>query len=91
MPGGESGGDLATGAATGSPSRTAVQHALQVEEHHMTTTVAPDTRPDSTSDDTPRTPGLGAELRESLLLLGFAVGVTVGLTTAAQAALALLG
>ena len=39
----------------------------------------------------PRTPGLGAELRESLLLLGFAVGVTVGLTTAAQAALALLG
>ena len=58
-----------------------------------TTTVAPDTRPDSTQDDatTPRTPGLGAELRESLLLLGFAVGVTVGLTTAAQAALALLG
>jgi len=30
-------------------------------------------------------------VRESLLLLGFAVGVTVGLTTAAQAALALLG
>ena len=40
----------------------------------------------------PRTEtGLAAELRESLLLLGFAVGVTVGLTTAAQAALALLG
>jgi hypothetical protein len=54
------------------------------------TTVAPDTRPEPTSD-APRTPGLGAELRESLLLLGFAVGVTVGLTTAAQAALALLG
>ena len=35
--------------------------------------------------------GLGAEVRESLLLLAFAVGVTVGLTTAAQAALALLG
>ena len=35
--------------------------------------------------------GLGAELRESLLLLGFAVGTTVGLTAAAQAALALLG
>jgi hypothetical protein len=35
--------------------------------------------------------GLAAEVRESLLLLGFAVGVTVGLTTAAQAALALLG
>jgi hypothetical protein len=51
---------------------------------------APDTRPDPTPDS-PRTPGLGAELRESLLLLGFAVGVTVGLTTAAQAALALLG
>ena len=35
--------------------------------------------------------GLAAEVRESLLLLGFAVGVTVGLTTAAQAALAVLG
>jgi len=35
--------------------------------------------------------GLGAEVRESLLLLGFAVVTTVGLTTAAQAALALLG
>ena len=64
----------------------------------MTTTVAPDTRPDTPSADAPAsrtptsgTPGLGAELRESLLLLGFAVGVTVGLTTAAQAALALLG
>ena len=55
----------------------------------MTTTVTPDSPP----DDAParRAPGLGAELRESLLLLGFAVGVTVGLTTAAQAALALLG
>ncbi len=62
----------------------------------MTTTVAPDTRPDTPSDDAPASrarsaSGLGAELRESLLLLGFAVGVTVGLTTAAQAALALLG
>jgi hypothetical protein len=55
-----------------------------------TMTTAPDTRPDAVTD-APRTPGLGAELRESLLLLGFAVGVTVGLTTAAQAALALLG
>ena len=36
------------------------------------------------------TPGLGAELRESLVLLGLAVGVTVGLTTAAQAALTAL-
>ena len=34
---------------------------------------------------------LAAEVRESVLLLGFAVGVTLGLTTAAQAALALLG
>lgn len=34
--------------------------------------------------------GLGAEVRESLFLLSFAVGVTVGLTTAAQAALAVL-
>ena len=58
-----------------------------------TSTVAPDTRPDATHDQAPAsgTPGLGAELRESLLLLGFAVGVTVGLTTAAQAALTLLG
>ena len=38
----------------------------------------------------PPTPGLGAELRESLLLLGFALGVTVGLTTVAQAALSAL-
>lgn len=36
------------------------------------------------------TPGLGAELRESLVLLGLAVGVTVGLTTVAQAALTAL-
>ncbi len=63
----------------------------------MTTTVAPDTRPDTPSDDAApasrarQASGLGAELRESLLLLGFAVGVTVGLTTAAQAALAVLG
>ena len=35
-------------------------------------------------------PGLGAELRESLVLLGLAVGVTVGLTTVAQAALTAL-
>jgi hypothetical protein len=57
-----------------------------------TSTVTPDAGPD-TSDDVAAPPatGLGAELRESLLLLGFAVGVTVGLTTAAQAALALLG
>jgi len=66
----------------------------------MTTTVTHDTRPDTSLDTLPdavqdppadRTPGLGAEVRESLLLLGFAVGVTVGLTTAAQAALTLLG
>ena len=36
-------------------------------------------------------PGLGTELRESLLLLVFAVATTVGLTAAAQAALAALG
>jgi uncharacterized protein HemX len=34
--------------------------------------------------------GLGAELRESLLLLGFALGVTVGLTAVVQAALSAL-
>ena len=52
---------------------------------------APDTAPESTPHSAPRVGGLGAELRESLLLLSFAVGATVGLTTAAQAALALLG
>lgn len=36
------------------------------------------------------TPGLGAEVRDSLVLLTFAVAATVGLTTAAQAALAVL-
>ena len=59
------------------------------------------TPPDQTSPHTspPAAPsrsggrrtGLAAEVRESLLLLGFAVVTTVGLTTAAQAALALLG
>lgn len=33
---------------------------------------------------------LGSEVRESLLLLSFAAAVTVGLTTVAQAALAVL-
>lgn len=37
-----------------------------------------------------RPDNLGSEVRESLLLLTFAVAVTVGLTTAAQAALAVL-
>ena len=53
---------------------------------------------DTTTDSPPPAPpvaqgqpqGLGAELRESLLLLGFAVTVTVGLTTVAQAALSAL-
>ena len=53
-----------------------------------------DTSPHSTSPHSAPPPGgtagLGAEVRESLLLLAFAVGVTVGLTTAAQAALAVL-
>ncbi|MEX2291897.1 MAG: hypothetical protein WD794_16420 [Mycobacteriales bacterium] len=38
----------------------------------------------------PPPPGLGAELRESLLLLGCALGLTVGLTVVAQAALSAL-
>ena len=46
--------------------------------------------PHSPPPGSQRDGGLGAEVRESLLLLGFAVAVTVGLTTAAQAALALL-
>jgi hypothetical protein len=48
----------------------------------------------STCADAPPTPppapSLGAEVRESLMLLGFALGVTVGLTTVAQAALSAL-
>ncbi len=55
----------------------------------MTTSTLP--APEQDAPPAPHTSGLGAELRESLLLLTFAVGVTVGLTTAAQAALALLG
>ncbi len=46
---------------------------------------APTTEPPARSAS-----GLGTELRESVLLLSFAVGVTVGLTAAAQAALAVL-
>jgi len=47
--------------------------------------------PSTTGSSVPNpTPALRAEVRESLLLLAFAVGVTVGLTTAAQAALAVL-
>ncbi len=49
-----------------------------------------DTSPHTDTPPPPSAPGLAAELRESLLLLGFAVGVTVGLTTAAQAALSAL-
>lgn len=61
-----------------------------------------DTAPPRTAPPRPATPGLppqpgpapsgslGAELRESLVLLSFAVTVTVGLTAAAQAALVLL-
>jgi hypothetical protein len=58
----------------------------------MTTVTDSDASPETTQDEppAPRSSGLGAEVRESLMLLGFAVGVTVGLTTAAQAALALL-
>lgn len=56
---------------------------------------APHSAPHTTSPGAPHsappTPGLGAELRESLVLLGCAVAVTVGLTTAAQAALTVLG
>ena len=51
---------------------------------------APHSPPPGSRRDGQRDGGLGAEVRESLLLLGFAVAVTVGLTTAAQAALALL-
>ena len=50
--------------------------------------------PSATAPHNPPAPvpsgGLGTELRESLLLLACALGVTVGLTTAAQAALTIL-
>jgi hypothetical protein len=36
-------------------------------------------------------PGLGAELRESLLLLGISVAVTAAVTIGAQVTLSLLG
>ncbi|MDX6199163.1 MAG: hypothetical protein QOJ79_2314 [Actinomycetota bacterium] len=35
--------------------------------------------------------GLGAEVRESFLLLGISIGITAAVTVAAQAALSLLG
>jgi hypothetical protein len=47
-------------------------------------------RPDADASDDRGGSSLAAEVRESLFLLGFAVAVTVGLTAAAQAALALL-
>jgi len=52
-------------------------------------TTRTDAPPAPTSPPAPA-PGLGAEVRESLMLLGFALGVTVGLTTVAQAALSAL-
>ena len=36
-------------------------------------------------------PGLGAEVRQSLLLLGISIGITAFVTVAAQAAISLLG
>jgi hypothetical protein len=44
----------------------------------------------ATPHTAPPAGGLAAELRESLVLLGLAVAVTVGLTTAAQAAVSVL-
>ncbi|MDT7551365.1 MAG: hypothetical protein QOE84_3759 [Actinomycetota bacterium] len=47
---------------------------------------------DATTARTPDDgPSLGAELRESLLLLSISVGVTAAVTLAAQATLSLLG
>jgi hypothetical protein len=47
---------------------------------------------DATTGRTPDdAPGLGAELRESLVLLGISIGVTAAVTLAAQATLSLLG
>ncbi len=61
-----------------------------------TQTPIPDAPPGPSSPDAAPAPsarpapGLGAELRESLVLLGCAVALTVGITTAAQAALTVL-
>jgi hypothetical protein len=45
-----------------------------------------------TQDDAAATdPGLGAEVRESVLLLGLSVAVTAAVTIGAHAALSLLG
>jgi hypothetical protein len=41
--------------------------------------------------DTAADPGLGAELRESLLLLSISIAVTAAVTVTAQAAAAFLG
>ena len=60
------------------------QQDFPAEEVEMDTSPRPDAPP------APPAPGLAAELRESLLLLGCALGVTVGLTTVAQAALSAL-
>ena len=47
---------------------------------------------DSTTTHAPEdSPGIGAEVRESLLLLGLSVAVTAAVTVAAQATLTLLG
>ena len=52
----------------------------------MDSATARNTRPPA-----PPQQGVLAELRDSLLLLGLSLGVTVGVAAAAQAALALLG
>lgn len=56
----------------------------------MDTSTRSDAPPAAPPPTVTPTPGLGAELRESLVLLTFALGVTVGLTTVAQAALSAL-
>ncbi len=59
------------------------------EDLSVGTSSAGTSTPDTSTPDT--SGGLASELRESVLLLGLAVAVTVGLTTAAQAALAAFG
>ena len=46
--------------------------------------------PPSSKAQLPTATGLGAEVRESVVLLAVALGVTVGLTAVAQAALSAL-
>ena len=81
------------GTATVPRSASCGTAPYEVREVDMDTSTDEQSAPRSAAPHSPppASRGLGAELRESLVLLGCAVVVTVGLTTAAQAALTALG